>query len=278
MKFATMYRSLAALVACTVVSAQPVLAQSIAPGHWVGRGNSYGQIYKQGKGHGVTSADSYGRFTINLYVSKAGHVAGTLNFGGGANSYVHGGHGHFTYWSGEDLYASTDPHGSVAFNGVMNLRGVVAVSGMEIPMEAVAPASVVMHFTHLDCGSGTGDLAMDARKSQQKVGFTTNVKAPFVLLRLGDAQAPGMNEGQSDLNDWLQVVGSFDADLEIDYQGKSKQYIADQIKKGFNVLEEMDKYKECGGKAPLPPAQFAEMKALLTDDIGLAQLRLKNML
>lgn len=277
MKLLTMCRGAAALVACSVLSAQPVLAQSLPPGHWVGRGNSYGHIYKQGKGHGVTSADSYGRFTINLYVSKAGHVAGTLNFGGGANSYVHGGHGHFTYWSGDDVYASVGPLGSVEFNGVMKYRGVVTLSGLEMPMEGVAPANVVMHFTHLDCGSGTGDLATDARKAQQKVGFTTNVKAPFVLLRLGDAQAPGMNEGQSDLNDWIQVVGSFDADLEIDYRGKSKQYIEDEVKKGLNVLDEMQKYKECGGKTPLPAAQLAEMKVLLTDDIGLAQLRLKNM-
>jgi hypothetical protein len=262
------------------VGAPPASAKlnGLPAGHWFGGGNNYGAIWKQGKGHGVTSADSYGRFTMNLYVSKGGHVYGTLNFGGGANSYVHGGHGHFTYWT-DGFKATSSSAGSIAFNGIMNFRGIVTLAtvGKDIPMEGVAPGNVVMHFTHLDCGSAKGDLAVDARSAQQKVGFQTNVKAPFVLLRVGNAEAPGGSGDDMTASGWFRALYELDADIEIDFKGRSKQYVEDEIKAGKDAMAEMQKYKECGGTLPLPADEIAAMKDLMSYDLLLADLRIKNM-
>lgn len=271
-----MKRLLASLVALTFFATPcgPALAKSgLAAGHWIGTGNNYGSIKKN-----ATSAGGSGHFKMDLYVSKTGVVTGTMAFEGNVTSNVKGGTGSFAYGS-TDYGAEGSTAEEIAFSGTMELDGTVTITTpihFSTPVHTTVPGTVGMHFKHVDCGSATGDLAEEGRQAQQSAGFTTTVHAPFVLIRVGNAEAKGQGGDDATASDWFATQIALDAAVQSSFKGMSKQQIEDLISAGEHALDEMEKFAECGGKSPLPTYEIEALKTLLINDIAAAQLYLKT--
>jgi hypothetical protein len=270
--------ALLAVVALCAGSIAPAQAKTgLAPGHWVGTGNNYGSISKQGKS--PVTAGAKGHFKMDLYVSKNGVVTGTMAFEGSASSKVKGGTGTFSY--GATSYtADGSTADAIVFGGTMDLDGTVTIVTpihFSAPVHSAVPGTVGMHFKHIDCGSASGDLAEEGRQAQQKAGFTTNVTAPFVLIRVGNAEAKGQGGDDAAASNWFATQIALDNAVQNGFKGMDKQHVEDLISAGENALDEMGKFAECGGKGPLPGYEIDALKTLLVNDIAAAQLHLKTM-